>query len=959
MIDKTYQPGQVEGRIYRTWEEAGAFKAGQPERAQADPYSIVIPPPNVTGSLHMGHALNNTLQDILCRFERMRGRDVLWQPGTDHAGIATQMVIERQLMERQLPGRREMGREAFLKRVWEWKAESGGTIVNQLKRLGASCDWSRERFTMDEGLSKAVIKVFVQLYNEKLIYKDKRLVNWDPKLLTAISDLEVRLVEVKGHLWHIKYPVEGTDEFITVATTRPETMLGDTAVAVHPEDERYKHLVGKYAILPLVGRRIPIIADEYSDPEKGTGAVKITPAHDFNDFEVGKRHHLPQIGILDAEARLDLKDNSAFLAGVPASAELDATLALHGLDRFVARKRIVERLEASGLLDKIEPHMHTVPHGDRSGVVIEPFLTDQWYVDAKTLAQPTVAAVREGGTVFVPKNWEKTYFEWMENIQPWCISRQLWWGHQIPAWYGQDGKVFVAETEDEAVSRALAYYQETGALRHHQAREMAEHPEKRAPFLLRDEYVLDTWFSSGLWAFSTLGWPDDTPELERFYPTSVLVTGFDIIFFWVARMMMMSLHFMDDVPFRDVYIHALVRDEKGAKMSKTKGNVMDPLDIIDGIALEPLVAKRVASVANKADAAAIAKATRQEYPNGIPQLGADALRFTLAAMAAQGRDIKLSIARVEGYRNFATKFWNACRFAEMNGCTAPAGFDPRGAKETLNRWIAHEAARAAREVTEAIETYRFNEAAGAAYRFVWNTYCDWYIELAKPLLTGVDEAAKAETRAMVAWVRDQVLALLHPFMPFVTEELWAVTAEASSGRATLLALAPWPQPEGLQDDAAEGEIGWVVDLVTAIRSVRAEMNISPATPLPLALAGVSADTRARAGRWGEFLKRLARLADITFVDAAPPGSMQLLVRGETAALPLKGVVDLGAERARLQKEMGKVEADIKRVDGKLGNADFLARAPEEVVEGEREKRDEALARKAKIIEALERLKGAE
>ncbi len=959
MIDNRYQPDEIEARIAAAWEKAGAFRAGRPERRDAPPYCIVIPPPNVTGSLHMGHALNNTLQDVLCRFWRMRGRDVLWQPGTDHAGIATQMVVERQMMERQEPDRRTIGREKFIDKVWTWKAESGGIIVNQLKRLGASCDWSRERFTMDEGLSRAVLKVFVQLYNEGLIYKDKRLVNWDPKLLTAISDLEVQQVEVKGHLWHIKYPIEGSDEVIVVATTRPETMLGDTAVAVHPENERLKHLIGKHAILPLVGRRIPIVGDDYADPEKGTGAVKITPAHDFNDFEVSKRHHLPLVNVLDDGGALDLDGNAAFLDGVPASAELDATLKLHGQDRFVARKAIVARLEELGLIDKIEPHTHMVPHGDRSGDVIEPMLKDQWYLNAKALAVRAIAAVREGKTTFVPKNWEKTYFEWMENIQPWCISRQLWWGHQIPAWYGPDGKVFVAETEEEAVARALAYYQETGAIRQHQAREMAEHPEKRAPFLLRDEYVLDTWFSSGLWAFSTMGWPDDTPELERFYPTSVLVTGFDIIFFWVARMMMMSLHFMDDVPFRDVYIHALVRDEKGAKMSKSKGNVMDPLDIIDGIALEPLVAKRVASVANKADAAAIAKATRQEYPNGIPQLGADALRFTLAAMAAQGRDIKLSIARVEGYRNFATKFWNACRFAEMNGCTAPAGFDPRGAKETLNRWIAHEAARAAREVTEAIETYRFNEAAGAAYRFVWNTYCDWYIELAKPLLTGVDEAAKAETRAMVAWVRDQVLALLHPFMPFVTEELWAVTAEASSGRATLLALAPWPQPEGLQDDAAEGEIGWVVDLVTAIRSVRAEMNISPATPLPLALAGVSADTRARAGRWGEFLKRLARLADITFVDAAPPGSMQLLVRGETAALPLKGVVDLGAERARLQKEMGKVEADIKRVDGKLGNADFLARAPEEVVEGEREKRDEALARTAKIIEALERLKGAE
>ncbi len=916
MIDKTYQPGQVEGRIYRTWEEAGAFKAGQPERAQADPYSIVIPPPNVTGSLHMGHALNNTLQDILCRFERMRGRDVLWQPGTDHAGIATQMVIERQLMERRLPGRREMGREAFLKRVWEWKAESGGTIVNQLKRLGASCDWSRERFTMDEGLSKAVIKVFVQLYNEKLIYKDKRLVNWDPKLLTAISDLEVRLVEVKGHLWHIKYPVEGTDEFITVATTRPETMLGDTAVAVHPEDERYKHLVGKYAILPLVGRRIPIIADEYSDPEKGTGAVKITPAHDFNDFEVARRHRLPPISVLTVEAKLDLKDNSAFLDGLSPSAELDATLTLDGDDRFVARKKIVARLEEQGLLAKIEPNMHMVPHGDRSSVVIEPFLTDQWYVNAKALAVRAIDAVRDGATKFIPKNWEKTYFDWMENIQPWCISRQLWWGHQIPAWYGPDGKVFVAETEDEAVSRALAYYEETGALRHHQTKEMARHPDKRAPILTRDEDVLDTWFSSALWPFSTLGWPDATPELKRYYPTSALVTGFDIIFFWVARMMMMGLHFMKEIPFRDVYIHALVRDERGQKMSKSKGNVIDPLAIID------------------------------DY-------GADALRFTLAAMAAQGRDIKLSAQRVEGYRNFATKLWNAARFAEMNGCATVESFDPKQAKLTLNRWIAHETAKAVAEVTDAIVGYRFNDAANAAYRFVWNIYCDWYLELAKPLFTGTDASAKRETQAMVAFVRDEILKILHPFMPFITEELWAVTAAPT--RAALLALSEWPSL-GFTDERAEAEIGWVIDLVTAIRSVRAEMNIT--AQIQLVLAAASAETKARAERWAEFIKRLARVSEISSAASAPQGSVQLVVRGEVAALPLKGVIDLAAERTRLAKEMAKADADIARVDAKLANANFVARAPEEVVEEEKEKREEAFARKAKIAEALERLKGA-
>jgi valyl-tRNA synthetase len=950
MIDKTYQPAQVEGRIYQTWEQAGAFRAGRPERARAQPFCIVIPPPNVTGSLHMGHALNNTLQDILCRFERMRGRDVLWQPGTDHAGIATQMVVERQLMERQEKGRREMGREAFLKRVWEWKAESGGTIVKQLKRLGASCDWSRERFTMDEGLSRAVLKVFVELYREGLIYKDKRLVNWDPKLLTAISDLEVVQVETKGHLWHIRYPIEGRcfnpndpATFITVATTRPETMLGDTAVAVHPDDARYKALIGENVILPLVGRRIPIVADEISDPEKGSGAVKITPAHDFADFEVGKRHNLPQVNIFSVEAKLDLKGNESFLVGVPKSAELDETLALHGLDRFAARKQIVARLEEKGLLEKIEPNSHVVPHGDRSNVVIEPFLTHQWYVDAKQLAKPAIAAVREGKTKFVPQTWENTYFNWMENIQPWCISRQLWWGHRIPAWYGPAmlpdagvdttnqfvGRfVFVAETEAEAIRRAEEAYNSTdlgelgirveiAATEKEMQQSINGANETRRLKIWRDEDVLDTWFSSALWPFSTLGWPDATPELKRYYPTSALVTGFDIIFFWVARMMMMGLHFMKEVPFHDVYIHRLVRDATGAKMSKSKGNVIDPLGVID-------------------------------------QYGADALRFTLARGAAQGHDIRLGPQDVENNRNFATKLWNAARFAEMNECASVAGFDPKSARQTLNRWIAHETAKAVAEVTEAIESYRFNDAAAAAYRFVWNIYCDWYLELAKPLLTGADAGAKRETQAMVAWARDEILKLLHPFMPFVTEELWAVTAAPK--RDTLLALSKWPKLEGVADDKAEAEIGWVTDLVTAIRSVRAEMNIS--AQIPLVLAAASVETKARAQRWAEFIKRLARVSEISSADSAPPGSVQLVVRGEVAALPLKGVIDLAAERARLAKEMQKADADIARVDAKLGNANFIARAPEEVVEEEKEKRVEALARKAKITEALERLKGA-
>ena len=927
MIDKTYQPSAVEGRIYAKWEEAGAFRAGRPERRDAKPYCIVIPPPNVTGSLHMGHALNNTLQDVLVRFERMRGRDVLWQPGTDHAGIATQMVVERQLMERQEPPRRALGREKFLQKVWAWKAESGGAITQQLKRLGASCDWSRERFTMDEGLSRAVRKVFVELYRAGLIYKDKRLVNWDPKLGTAISDLEVQQVEVKGHLWHIRYPLAGThfdpndpSTFITVATTRPETMLGDVAVAVHPDDERYKHLVGKHAILPLVGRRIPIIADEYSDPEKGTGAVKITPAHDFNDFEVGRRHDLPLVNVLDAAAHLNLAGNEAFLREVPASAELDQTLSYHGRDRFAVRKEIVQRLEAAGMLAKAEPHTHAVPHGDRSAVVIEPFLTDQWYVDAKTLAAPAIAAVRAGGTVFVPRNWEATYFNWMENIQPWCISRQLWWGHQIPAWYGPDGRVFVAESEAEALAEAITHYVANGTISSDAAEKMRREASK-STLLTRDEDVLDTWFSSALWPFSTLGWPDDTPELERYYPTDALVTGFDIIFFWVARMMMMGLHFMEEVPFRTVYIHALVRDERGAKMSKSKGNVVDPIPLID-------------------------------------KYGADALRFTLAAMAAQGRDIKLSMQRVEGYRNFATKLWNACRFAEMNECVTVPEFDPSSARATLNRWIGHETAKAAREITDAIEGYRFNEAAGSAYRFVWNVFCDWYLELAKPLLQGTDAAVKDEARAMTAWVRDEILKLLHPFTPFVTEELWRVTAEKGPARASLLALAPWPKHAALEDPGAEAEIGWVIDLVTAIRSVRAEMNIAATTEIPLVLVGAVPETQARARRWAEMMCRLAKLSDISFTASAPVGAVQLIVRGEVAALPLKGVIDFAAEKARLQKDLVRVTSDIARIDAKLANADFVSRAPEEVVEGERERREEAETRRAKISEALQRLESA-
>jgi valyl-tRNA synthetase len=952
MMDKTFDPKAVEGRIAAAWQDAGAFRAGRPERAGAEPFTIVIPPPNVTGSLHMGHALNSTLQDILCRFERMRGKDVLWQPGTDHAGIATQMVVERQLMERQQPGRRDMGREKFLERVWEWKAESGGEIINQLQRLGASCDWSRERFTLGrdetDQMSRAVIKVFVELYNHKppLIYKDKRLVNWDPKLLTAISDLEVAQVETKGHLWHFKYPVVDeagaeTGEFIVVATTRPETMLGDAAVAVNPRDERYLHLHGKRVRLPLVGRLIPIVADEYSDPEKGTGAVKITPAHDFNDFEVGRRHGLALINIFNAEAELALQENDAFLVGLDSSEDAGYVLDhLHGLPREAVRNRIVEMMEARGLLDKIEPHAHMVPHGDRSGAVIEPWLTDQWYVDAKTLAQPALEAVRSGKTNFIPKNWEKTYFDWLENIQPWCISRQLWWGHQIPAWYGpkvesdgrilarkspssnlasigDDWKIFVEASEAEAIKAAETYYKQSVKVVGPDDVFYESLEDGLVP-ITRDEDVLDTWFSSALWPFSTLGWPDETPDLKRYYPTSVLVTGFDIIFFWIARMMMMGLHFMHEVPFRDIYIHALVRDEKGAKMSKSKGNVIDPLNLID-------------------------------------QYGADALRFTLAAMAAQGRDIKLSPARVEGYRNFATKLWNAARFAEMNGCVRVEGFDHSDVKVTLNRWIVSETAKAGTEVTEAILAHRFNDAANAVYRFVWNIFCDWHLELAKPLLQGADGPQKDETRAATAFVLDEIVKLLHPFMPFITEELWAIKGAEGPARTSLLALTEWPSLEGCTNPAAEAEIGWLIDLVSEVRSVRSEMNVPAAALIPLVLVGANAEIEARAKIWEETLKRLARLSDISLAAEPPEKSVQAIVRGSIAALPLQGVIDFEAEKIRLAKEIGKLQADAKKTEAKLGNADFVARAPEEVVEENRERLAEARARAEKLQAALGRL----
>ncbi|HEY3696935.1 valine--tRNA ligase [Phenylobacterium sp.] len=884
MLEKNFDPKTAEPRLYAAWEASGAFLPI--DDPAAEPFSIVIPPPNVTGRLHIGHALNNTLQDVLIRFERMRGKAALWLPGTDHAGIATQMVVERQLAAEGNVGRRDLGREAFVEKVWEWKAESGGAIVGQLRRLGASCDWSRERFTLDEGLSAAVRKVFVTLHAEGLIYRDKRLVNWDPHFQTAISDLEVEQREVDGSYWHFAYPLEDGSGEVVVATTRPETMLGDTAVAVHPTDERYKALVGKNVRLPIAGRLVPIIADDYADPEKGSGAVKITPAHDFNDFQVSKRHGLPQINILDDFARLN--DN------VPPE--------YRGLDRFEARRKVVAEFEALGLLRGIEPTRHMVPHGDRSGVVVEPYLTDQWYVNAEVLAQPAIKAVEEGRTVFEPRHWEKTFFEWMRNIQPWCISRQLWWGHRIPAWYGPDGQVFVAEDEEAAKAAARTAYGRDERLR-------------------QDEDVLDTWFSSALWPFSTLGWPQEARDLKRFYPTSTLVTGFDIIFFWVARMMMQGLHFMGEVPFRRIFINALVRDAEGRKMSKSKGNVLDPLELVD------------------------------DY-------GADALRFTLTAMSGAARDIKLSRQRIEGYRNFGTKLWNATRFCLMNGCARAEGFDPAKVKIALNRWIVSQAVRTEQAMTRALNGCAFDEAADAIYRFIWNVYCDWYVEAAKPALNGTDEAAGAETRATAAWVLDLALKLLHPVMPFITEELWSQTAAVGAPREHqgFLITAPWPDlPASLVDAEAETEIGLLLAAISEGRSVRSELNVPVAARPPLLVLEATERQRAVLEANAAVISQMLRVEALRFLDAAPAGAIPFVVEGATLALPVAEFIDLAAERARLGKEIAGLASDIDRTARKLGNADFVARAPEEVVEENRERMAEAQDAKAKLEAALQRL----
>jgi valyl-tRNA synthetase len=880
MLDKTYRPAEVEAKFYAIWEASGAFAAHVD--SPAPPYTIMMPPPNVTGSLHMGHALTFTLQDILVRYHRMKGFDTLWQPGTDHAGIATQMVVERQIALEQTD-RHRIGREGFVERVWAWKEESGGTITRQLRRLGASADWARERFTMDAGLSAAVRKVFVELHKKGLIYRDKRLVNWDPKLHTAISDLEVESQETKGFLWHLKYQVEGSEnEFIIVATTRPETMLGDSGIAVHPEDERYRHLIGRHAILPLVGRRLPIVADDYADPATGSGAVKMTPAHDFHDFEVGRRHGLDLINIFDRDARLNENAPEAY----------------RGLERFAARQRIVADLEAQGLVEKIDPHTHMVPHGDRSGVAIEPWLTDQWYCNAAALAKAPIEAVESGKTVFVPKSWENTFFEWMRNIQPWTISRQLWWGHQIPAWWAEDGKVFVEETEEAAHAAALQHY-------------------GKPVSLTRDEDVLDTWFSSALWPFSTLGWPEKTPELARYYPGDVLVTGFDIIFFWVARMMMMGHQFMGEVPFRTVYIHALVRDERGQKMSKSKGNIIDPLELID-------------------------------------EFGCDALRFTLAALAAQGRDIKLAKARVEGYRNFATKLWNAARYAEMNGCAYREGFDPAQCRLTVNRWIVGALAAASLQTEEAIAAFKFNDAANALYQFAWGAFCDWYIEFTKPILLGEDEAPKEEIRATMGWVLGEVLHLLHPIMPFISEEIWEQLAGAAAGR---LITARWPSyPPALTDAAAGAEMDWVVRLISSVRAVRSEMNVPAAAKIALLLKDAAPATLARLAAHRDLILRLARLESAEALSGeAPKGAVQSVLDEATILLPLGGIMDLGQERARLAKEIARLDGEIDKAAKKLDNVQFLAKAKPEVIEEQRERQAEAKQARDKVFEALKRL----
>lgn len=878
MLEKNYTPKDFEEKIYADWENSGDFKPDM--RSSKDAFSIVIPPPNVTGVLHMGHALDDTLQDILVRYNRMLGKNVLWQVGTDHAGIATQMVVERNLAKDGI-SRHDLGREKFIETVWKWKEKSGGTITRQLRRLGASCDWSRERFTMDEGLSRAVRKIFVNLYKDGLIYKAKKLVNWDSKFMTAVSDLEVVQKETLGKMYYYKYPIEGAEgEFIHIATTRPETMFGDTAVAVSDKNEKLKHLIGKNCVIPIINRAIPIIADDHADPEKGTGAVKITPAHDFNDFEVGRRHNLPLINILNEDATLN--ENTPFA----------------GMTTLEARAKTIETLSELGFMEKIEDHPMVIPYGDRSGVIIEPLMTDQWFVDAPVLAKEAIRAVEQGEMEFVPKSYEKTYFEWMRNIQPWCISRQLWWGHQMPIWYGPDETIFCEENEEEAQAAADKHY--------------GKHVELR-----RETDVLDTWFSSGLWAFSTLGWPDKSEYLDKFYPTSVLVTGFDIIFFWVARMMMMSMYMMKKVPFKKCYIHGLVRDEKGQKMSKSKGNTVDPMETIE-------------------------------------KYGADALRFFMAAMETQGRDVNMSEARIAGYRNFATKLWNAARFCEMNECKTIKGFDETKAELGINKWIIAKAKQATAEVTQNLNAYRFSDAANAVYQFAWGTFCDWYIELSKPVFYGEDEAAKAETRAVAAWVLDRILTILHPFMPFITTELWNNTCDE---RECKLIHASWPLNEKI-DESALAQIDWAVELISSVRSLRAEMNLPAGAKLSIILKDAASQSQANVAELNKIICSLARLEKIECAGAdcqITPDMVQHVFKECTILLPLKGVVDFAAERERLNKELENLKKNIEGYARKLGNAGFVERAPAQVVAEERRRQAEAEEKKAKVEEALARI----
>ena len=876
MLEKHYKPGLLEKKFYKRWEKSGGFSADP--GSSKEPYTIMMPPPNVTGSLHMGHGLTFSLQDILIRYHRKTGRDTLWQPGTDHAGIATQMVVERQLAEDGV-SRQDLGRSKFLEKVWEWKNESGGTITEQLRSLGSSPDWGREKFTMDPDLSIAVTKVFVELYKQGLIYRDKRLVNWDPKLLTAISDLEVQQVETQGKLWHFKYPIEADqDEFITVATTRPETMLGDSGIAVHPDDPRYTKFLGKKAVLPLVGRLIPIVADEYSDMEKGSGAVKITPAHDFNDFEVGRRHELELINIFDEKAKLNKNVPEKFV----------------GLDRYEARKIIVAQMEELGLLSLVEDTTHVVPHGDRSQVPLEPWLTDQWYCNAKILAQEPIKAVQDGRTRFVPKNWENTFFEWMKNIQPWCISRQLWWGHQIPAWFGPDGQVFVEETEEAAVAESKKHYGETVILK-------------------RDEDVLDTWFSSALWPFSTLGWPNQTKELEKYYPGEVLVTGFDIIFFWVARMMMMGLHFMKEVPFQTVYIHALVRDEKGQKMSKSKGNVLDPLDLIG-------------------------------------KYGSDALRFTLAAMAAQGRDIKLAEGRIEGYRNFATKLWNAARFAQLNSCSYEPAFQPNLVVSTVNKWIISETVQMVRNIEIAIASYRFNDAANLIYQFTWATFCDWYLEFTKPLLANSENVLLKETRETTSWVLKQIFNSLNPLMPYITEELWEQFEFGG-----LLINEDWPTfDDNLIAPDATKEISWVIALINEIRSTRSAANINVKSKVQVLMKKFDKERISYVEANEELIIRLGNLESLkSTMDDFPKGTIQSVVEGNLFGLVITEDIDFDSEKVRISKDLIKIKKEMAKFESKLSNEKFLEKAPEKVIQETRNRLDEAKKKADKLDQVLE------